>query len=355
MEKVKVTSQYCRPEYQCPHKHSCEYALLREKAKYAQVIIINHFLINAFSNSFDGCLIIDDCQHLEKALKQEVEFTKDDFEEPVEPNPSAFNSQQKYNKALEEYLIHLEKFQLIQQLEIKEPGTYPVEIPLQLDNPSKIIFISATLPDVFPVEIQDSYIISDKRNWERIKVTVKNVNYKQNNYFNVLSNQIQYALRHYPKVIILSTSFDQLKLIEQKFPTIQTQLKHSPFQLAQMLKNGQVQAIAGCNAMWTGIDVPGEKCIIMTKLPFPNLDKETEFTKSVSKMVTTLKQGFGRMMRSPDCKGEIILLDNRIYSYPDVIGILNELKSKNATVNIEVPEPTAHSNKVVPLAVKKVS
>ncbi|MBI2681973.1 MAG: DEAD/DEAH box helicase [Acidobacteriales bacterium] len=85
----------------------------------------------------------------------------------------------------------------------------------------------------------------------------------------------------------------------------------------------------GTSSFWQGVDVQGEQlsCVIIDKLPFtaPNdpvmaarIEAITEdggnafFEYQVPAAVITLKQGFGRLIRSLKDRGVVVLLDNRI-------------------------------------------
>jgi ATP-dependent DNA helicase DinG len=85
----------------------------------------------------------------------------------------------------------------------------------------------------------------------------------------------------------------------------------------------------GVNSFWEGIDIKGENlsCVIMTKLPFEvpthpiekakyaNLEKKGQnafLNYSLHKAVLKFKQGFGRLIRTKDDTGFIVIADNRL-------------------------------------------
>ena len=85
----------------------------------------------------------------------------------------------------------------------------------------------------------------------------------------------------------------------------------------------------GTSSFWQGVDVPGEQlsCVIIDRLPFavpsdPVVKARMDaiasaggnafFDYQVPSAVITLKQGFGRLVRSLKDRGVLMLLDPRI-------------------------------------------
>ena len=96
--------------------------------------------------------------------------------------------------------------------------------------------------------------------------------------------------------------------------------------------------LLGSHSFWEGIDLPGQSLsiLVVTRLPFESpqdiwhqirsqyftSQKDNSFyTVSLPRAKEKLKQGFGRLIRHPDDKGIMILLDDRfVYSkYSDEI------------------------------------
>ena len=83
--------------------------------------------------------------------------------------------------------------------------------------------------------------------------------------------------------------------------------------------------LLGTESFWAGVDVPGEalSCVVIDRLPFPSpddpvLDAISErdrrwFTSySLPRAVIAFKQGFGRLIRSREDSGRVVILDPRI-------------------------------------------
>lgn len=85
----------------------------------------------------------------------------------------------------------------------------------------------------------------------------------------------------------------------------------------------------GTNSFWEGIDLPGEalKAVVITRLPFTVPDRPVTAARlkaieeaggnpfaeySVPQAILRLKQGFGRLIRTKDDRGGVVILDERI-------------------------------------------
>lgn len=343
-----MSPYYCRKDYYqiCSNKEKCEYYKLQERIQNERIIIINHALLPVFLKKFPDTktlFIIDECHEL-KDREKKIFISEEDLKEPVEPKPENFSSTREYNLALENYYGRLEKYKLSKVLNITSPGLYTIQQKSLLDFTlaSEVVFFSGTLQEKLPVpnEEEDILQLQDRRTWSSVKVIIKDVNYRSKDYNQVLKEVVKYAMKNYEKTIILATSYKQLDFIKENFPQIITSKEVKPYVAVQKLCDGEVKAIAGTDIFWTGINIPGKKCIIITKLPFPVPDDKDEesFISGFSEMMKKLKQGFGRMLRSRECGGEIIVLDNRIMKYSDTIAYLEELKNKGAVIVSEVKE-----------------
>ncbi|PZM85675.1 hypothetical protein DLH72_01680 [Candidatus Gracilibacteria bacterium] len=95
--------------------------------------------------------------------------------------------------------------------------------------------------------------------------------------------------------------------------------------LNNFLEDPDNSIILGTDSFWEGVDIPGGnlKYLVIYKLPFavptdPIFQARSKNFKdnfseyAIPKAIIKLKQGFGRLIRSKNDKGVVILLDNRI-------------------------------------------
>ncbi|RNC29731.1 MAG: putative ATP-dependent helicase DinG [Candidatus Dichloromethanomonas elyunquensis] len=140
------------------------------------------------------------------------------------------------------------------------------------------------------------------------------------------------------RTLILCTSYRYLRLVQEE---LCARLKHTELRvlaqgidgsredLLQLFMKTKNTILLGTNSFWEGIDVPGEalRCVIMAKLPFwppdsPIMEAKAKLLESqgldpfrelhLPEAIIRFRQGFGRLIRTREDKGVVILLDDRI-------------------------------------------
>ena len=121
----------------------------------------------------------------------------------------------------------------------------------------------------------------------------------------------------------------QAKLEEHDIIILGHGIDGSRNRILEDFKNNPRSALFGASSFWEGVDVQGDSlsCVVMVKLPFwspkipviearitaleqQNRNSFMEF--SVPQAVVRFKQGFGRLIRSCNDRGCVVVLDNRI-------------------------------------------
>ena len=140
------------------------------------------------------------------------------------------------------------------------------------------------------------------------------------------------------RAFVLFTSYSMMNEIAERmedfFKDEQMNLliqgeKLSPRRMLEEFRNTPRSVIFGNASFWTGVDVPGDALcnVIITRLPFavpdhPLVAARSErmeqqglnafFNYSVPEAVLKFRQGFGRLIRTKNDKGTVLILDSRV-------------------------------------------
>ncbi len=141
------------------------------------------------------------------------------------------------------------------------------------------------------------------------------------------------------RTLVLFTSYRMLNSFYQALKTplakkgirIYKQGESSRQKIIQSFKGGERGVIFGTSSFWEGVDIQGDdlSCVVIMKLPF-QVPSEPIVEARVEKMeregknpfvhfmlpnaVIKFKQGFGRLVRSKEDRGVVVVFDPRIYT-----------------------------------------
>jgi len=152
----------------------------------------------------------------------------------------------------------------------------------------------------------------------------------------------RYVARSQGRAFVLFTSYEMMRraaseltpwLVAQDL-ALYSQADGLPrHEMLQRFKGNPRSVLFGADSFWQGVDVPGDALqnVIITKLPFsvpdqPLLQARLEAIRSrggnpfmeyqVPEAAIRLKQGFGRLIRSQQDHGTVVLLDPRVRTKP---------------------------------------
>ena len=243
---------------------------------------------------------------------------------------------------------------------------------IDLSNYKCVILTSATL-DKDLIELTtgisgEYYSLEHVFNYEDVSFIIKNVVPKNKDLWKEeLINSLRYLRTFYSKVLVLLTSYEQMEYIP-KDEDIIFQNTTTLRKAIEMVENGDKNVLVGVDSVWTGIDLKGDKGLLMAKLPFDSPEDpinyhRMRYFKKHNKATTShfgsmeqamahsssekclkhtmdsfiyarkkaflqFKQGFGRLVRSKKDKGTIIICDSRIWRYEEFINFIKSLRVK---------------------------
>jgi ATP-dependent DNA helicase DinG len=136
------------------------------------------------------------------------------------------------------------------------------------------------------------------------------------------------------RAFVLFTSYQQMRLVydrvsfQTEYPTL-LQGTAPRTALLEEFRQTPNAVLFATSSFWQGVDVQGEQlsCVIIDKLPFavpndPIVDarvralrtdgREPFYEYQIPQAAISLKQGFGRLIRSRSDRGVLAILDNRI-------------------------------------------
>ncbi len=140
----------------------------------------------------------------------------------------------------------------------------------------------------------------------------------------------KYLRTLHDRVLVLLTNREHTKLFERE-EGVMVQGDEPLSTLVEELREGRIKVLIGLDSLWFGVDIKGEKGILMSKLPFDNPEEPLSYHRMRylkergadpfdymrRKALIKFRQGMGRLMRSKEDRGTIILCDGRIRKFPE--------------------------------------
>ena len=247
-----------------------------------------------------------------------------------EDNSYGYKVSRRWSKKLQTYNYRLEMFPVFPRGVIQEEDYKGIILTSATVDPEDIKFTTGIEGDFFPL----------KKNFDYSDVTfiIKNTNPKRDDWKEQLIEAYEDILNIHERVLVLLTNKVHMELLNHRDGTAR-QGESSLDKLIEFLREGKIKALIGLDSLWTGVDIRGEKGILMSKLPFDSPEDPTtyhriRFLKSIGedhfeyqrrKAFIKFRQGVGRLMRQKTDRGTIVLCDNRIWRYREFINFLKEL------------------------------
>jgi ATP-dependent DNA helicase DinG len=240
----------------------------------------------------------------------------------------------------------------------KKLGTYNYKLEcfpifpagfVDLDGYKGVIITSAT---VDPEDLKKTlgitgeyYELEHTLPYHQVDFLVYKVDPKDENWKDCLFRAYKYLRTLYDKVLILLTNKDHKNFFERE-EGLAFQGEDNLSKLVQDLRSGKINALVGLDSLWFGVDVKGEKGILMSKLPFDSPEDpitfhrirflrsigENPFEYQKRKALIKFRQGIGRLMRSKEDRGTIVLCDRRIFKFKEFLAAVKELGIQVKTV-----------------------
>src|SRR5580698_9473822 len=166
---------------------------------------------------------------------------------------------------------------------------------------------------------------------------------REHGYTDALEHWIEHFVKQtHGKAFVLFTSYKLMQEVAERMRLFFEKLKIELFvqgtgtprsTMLEKFKEDVDSVLFGTDSFWQGVDVPGEALsnVILTRLPFAVPDHPLTQAKcerivaeggdafrqySLPEAILNFRQGVGRLIRTQQDKGIIVILDNRVLTKP---------------------------------------
>ena len=203
----------------------------------------------------------------------------------------------------------------------------------------------------------------DKQLQTYVCLECSRVDYRNNTWLDVLIKRVSdLHLRNVDKILILTTSYSDLRAIEEQLKELLTKrrligkvkllVQRNSASASQLIKefiNAERAILIGTEAFWKGVSVEGEKTVLITRLPYPSPDPNIDKRRAILTfkllasnpknlinlkpyrigqyqyqafllldteiMLQRIRQGMGRAIRTKTDRAWLDIYDNRILRF----------------------------------------
>ncbi|WP_246005659.1 helicase C-terminal domain-containing protein [Companilactobacillus insicii] len=216
----------------------------------------------------------------------------------------------------------------IMDLQLNEGQINQMNILPDANNMAKNskIFLPSDVPDIFSLD-EDAY-------FDMVTSYI----------VDILDNLDHQTMILFNSLNTLSNVYDRLMHtdVKEKWEILAQGVTGTNEKIKKRFAIGKRSVLLGANSFWEGVDFPKKmlEILIVTRIPFespeqPDVKIRQDILRerglnifkadALPKAILQLRQGLGRLVRSPEDKGVILLLDNRILTKNYGKDILNSL------------------------------
>ncbi|WP_334328683.1 helicase C-terminal domain-containing protein [Companilactobacillus sp. HBUAS59699] len=216
----------------------------------------------------------------------------------------------------------------IMDLQLDEEQINQMKILPDANNMAKNskIFLPSDVPDIFSLD-EDEY-------FDMVTSYI----------VDILDNLDHQTMILFNSLNTLSNVYDRLMRtdVKEKWEILAQGVTGTNEKIKKRFAIGKRSVLLGANSFWEGVDFPKKmlEILIVTRIPFespeqPDVKIRQDILRerglnifkadALPKAILQLRQGLGRLVRSPEDKGVILLLDNRILTKNYGKQILNSL------------------------------